>query len=356
MGSMKLAKPERSSAFEIMRLLAMYMIVFEHCLLATSLDFTEPLSLTDNAVWLLEAFTICAVNLFFLLTGYFMNSRSFRVKKWLGIWGKTVFYSAGIYLAAVLLGAEAFEIKGFINYCCPVMMKSYWFMQTFIVLSFLLPYLAVMLDHIAEKQHALLCGMLLIFFCLHQTFIPVAQTLDNSQGYGIVWAVVLCVVGSFLKRHGGKYIQKIPAIIYFAGYIVIAVGIFITNVLIVKFDIAGGITSRGNFYAYNSVSVFLESVCLFCFFVRLSERNFCSRQINWLSGSALAVYLIGSHPLLLTGTWTRIVPMPDVSTDLGAYLLVAVGSSALVVLGCIFVDKLLFSLVENRNAPSGKER
>ena len=341
MNPMKIAKPERSSSFEIMRLLAMYMIVFEHCLLATALNSVEALSLADNVAWLLEAFTICAVNLFFLLTGYFMNNRSFHFRKWLGTWGKTVFYSAGIYLAAVLLGAEAFGIKAFINYCCPVLMKSYWFMQTFIVLSFLLPYLAIMLDHISEKQHALLCGMLLSFFCLHQTFIPVAQTLDNSQGYGIIWAVVLCVVGSFLKRYGSKYIQKVPTMLYLVGYILIAVGIFITNILIVKFDIAGGITSRGNFYAYNSVSVFWESLLLFCFFIRISEKKFHSRVINWLSGSALAVYLIGSHPLLLTGIWTRIVPMPDFSANLGQYLLAATLISIVIVLLCVLVDKMV---------------
>ena len=343
---MKLAKQERSSAFEIMRLLAMYMIVFEHCLLATSLHSAEPLSLADNVAWLLEAFSICAVNLFFLLTGYFLNVGSFRFQKWLGIWGKTVFYSIGIYLIAVLLGAESFGVRTLINYCCPVLMKTYWFMQVFIVLSFLLPYLAIMLNHISEKQHALLCLVLLLCFCLHQTFIPVGQTLDNSQGYGIIWAVVLCTVGSFLKRYGSKYIQKVPSMLCLVGYIVFAVGIFITNVLIVKFDIAQGITSRGNFYTYNSTSVFMESLLLFCFFIRLSERNFHSRIINWLSGSALAVYLIGSHPLLLTGTWTKIVLMPDISTNLGSYLLVAVSGSIIVVLFCILIDKIVNAIMK----------
>ena len=73
-------KEKRNSSFELMRLLAMYMIVFEHCLLATAFDSVEPLSLADNVIWLLEAFTICAVDLFFLLTGYFMKSGNFRLK------------------------------------------------------------------------------------------------------------------------------------------------------------------------------------------------------------------------------------------------------------------------------------
>lgn len=341
----QLKPKERMSSFELMRLLAMYMIVIGHCLLVTALKSQEPLSRADNVAWLINAFATCAVNLFFLLTGYFMNRSSFRLKKWLGIWGKTIFYSVSIYVVAVLFDAEVFGVKTFINYCCPVLLKSYWFMQTFIVLSFLLPYLATMLDYISEKQHALLCAMLLIFFCLHQTFIPVARTLDETGGYGIIWAVVLCVVGSFLKRYGDKYIQKLPMVIYLVGYIVIALGIFVTNLLIVKFDIAQGITSRANFYAYNSVSVLMESVCLFCFFIRLGERKFHNRVINWLSGSAMAVYLIGSHPLLIFETWTKIVPMPDISTSLGSYLVVAVVVSALVVMICILIDKIVNRLI-----------
>lgn len=326
----------RNSAFEGMRLLAMFMIVLEHCLLATTSNCV-PLSAMDNVSWFLESFTICAVNLFFLLTGYFLTSNSSR--KYLGIWGKTIFYSLGIYLLMAALGREGFTVKNLVFYAFPVLMKPYWFMQTYLVLSLLMPYLAILLDHLTERWHLALCGILLLFFSLHQTFIPVAKTLDSTQGYGIIWAAVMCIIGNYLKRYGDKYIQRISPSVYLLGYILIACCLFLSNYLIVKYDIAQGVTSRGNFYAYNSISVFAESLCLFCFFVRLSEKNHHNRVVNWFAASSLAVYLIGSHPLLLTRTWTDILDMSKCASNTAVFFAVAVLASAVVVCVCILIDK-----------------
>lgn len=60
-----------------------------------------------------------------------------------------------------------------------------------------------------EKQHTFLIAVLLVFFSLHQTFIKVARTLDQSQGYGIIWAVVMLIIGNWLKKYGNEYIEKI---------------------------------------------------------------------------------------------------------------------------------------------------
>lgn len=250
-----------------------------------------------------------------------------------------MFYSLGIYLLMAALGRESFTAKNLLLYAFPVLMKPYWFMQTYLVLCLLLPYLAVLLEHLTERRHLALCGILLLFFSLHQTFIPVAKTLDTTQGYGIIWAMVLCVVGNYLKRYGGEYVRRIPSAVYLLGYFLIACGLFLSNYLIVRFDIAQGVTSRGNFYAYNAISVFVESLCLFCFFMRLSEKSPRCPVINWLSTSALAVYLIGSHPLLMTRTWTDILDMSQLASNLPVFFAVAVLASAVVVAACILIDK-----------------
>lgn len=331
----------RNSAFEGMRLLAMFMVVLGHCLLAAASD-CAPLSTMDNIAWFLQALTTCAVNLFFLLTGYFLKSGDAR-RKYPAIWGKTIFYSLGIYLLCVVLGEEAFTVKNLVSYAFPVLMKPYWFMQTYLVLSLLLPYLATLLDNLTERRHLALCGILLVFFCLHQTFIPVTITLDTSLGYGIIWATVMCIVGNFLRRYGGKYVQRIPCAVYLLGYLLIACCIFCSNYLIVRFDIAQivKVVNRRYFYAYNSLTVFAESLCLFCFFIKLSEKARYSPVINWLSASSLAVYLIGSHPLLMYATWSAIFDMSKFASKLAVFFTVAVLASAVVVCVCILIDKAL---------------
>lgn len=93
---------ERNSAFEIMRLLAMFMIILGHCAMATAKDQQPYLGTLDCIGWGIGAFTVCAVNLFFLLTGYFMNSAHYRFGRIVSLWLKTVFYSLVLFISCIV--------------------------------------------------------------------------------------------------------------------------------------------------------------------------------------------------------------------------------------------------------------
>ncbi len=335
----------RNSTFEILRLIAMFMIVFEHGILSVSLKTSEPLSALDNAGWLCEAFTVCAVNLFFLLTGYFASSSGFGIRKVVRVWGKIIFYSLGIYVIAVLVGMTGFSIKTAVGYACPIFTKKYWFMQAYIVLIFLAPYIMTTVEQLSMKKHLELMGILLVFFCFHQTFMKVGSTLDSTQGYGIIWASVLLIVGSFLKKYGEALMKKIPAALFLAGYVLTALCIFASNWVIVRYGIAQGVTSRSNFYAYNSITVFAESVFLFCFFIKISRKGWCSQIVNRISASAVAVYLIGSHPLLLSAIWTNIFKTDRYLGNVAAYLGMTALFSVIVTFACIAVDMIVETIL-----------
>ena len=330
----------RNSAFELLRIIAMFMIVWGHCMLATAQNREPYLGTLDNIGWFVGAFTVCAVNLFFLLTGYFTNSKNFRVNRVIFIWIKTIFYSIGIYLVVSLLNGT-FAWKEFITFCFPIFMKKYWYMQTYIVLALLSPYISYTLEHLDKKKHTVLVAIMLLFFCLHETFIKVSMTLDQTQGYGIIWACTMLIVGNWLKRYGSDYVDKIPTVCWVITYGIVSLLIFLSNYLIVKFDIASGVTSRGNFYAYNSLTVFVQSVCLFCMFIRLSEKMHSSRWINIIGKNTLAVYLISAHPLLLYPIWTRVLYMYKLTVLPMLYILVSVAVTIGIMGMCILIDKVV---------------
>lgn len=242
-------KQERNSTFEILRLILMFMIVLEHSLMVLTLHNYEPLSVIDNISWFIEAFTYCAVIVFFLITGYFAQD-SVKLGRILKIWVKTIIYSLGIDLMAVLLGKEALSIKNLVSYACPVLFKKYWFMQTYVVLAILSPFIVKGLNTLSKKIHMILICILLVFFLVHQTFIKVGMTLDITQGYGIIWAVVLLIVGNYIKKYGDEILNRFKASVFLCGYIVVAVCIFITNCLIVKFNIGQGVGSFTSDFCY----------------------------------------------------------------------------------------------------------
>lgn len=330
---------QRNSAFELMRIVAMYMVVLGHSLMAIALD-SKVFSPLDHAKWLIGAFTVPAVNLFFLLTGYYATSDCGNNKKVIYTWIKVQFYSVGIYL--LFSGVEgSFELKEMIKYAFPVTFGTYWYMQTYIVLSLVLPYLMTGLMRIEKRWYDRLIIILLAFFSLHQTFIPVDHTLDRTQGYGIIWAIVMCVLGKWLNLYGKETILKIHAAWYLLVYVLFSLAIYVSNVVIVHYDIASGVDSRGNFYAYNSITVLLQSVFLFCFFICLSSLDKRNRTVNLISKNTVAVYLISSHPVLLYSLWTEMIQVNNIATNTIGRVLACVFISVLILLVCVVIDRLL---------------
>lgn len=335
---------KRNSSFELMRLLCMFMIILGHCASATAQDTKPYLGTMDNIGWFIKAFTICSVNCFFLLTGYFGKSDNFRLSKVLELWIKTVFYSITIYTIVATLTGQ-FDLKEMVRYFFPVWTKRYWYMQTYLVASLLLPFLTKVLEELDEKKHTFLITVLIIFFSLHQTFSQVTNTLDTAQGYGIIWCFVLCIVGSWLQRYGESIVKKRPSAFWILYYAVISVIIFISNYLIVKLDIAQGVISRGKFYAYNSVTVFLQSLFLFCFFIKLKDKMPYVKEINWLAQNALAGYLISAHPLIIFALWSDTLGMARFWKKPEIYVLTAIVFSTVILLGCVLIDKLVMLLL-----------
>jgi len=333
---------KRSDTFEQMRIIALFMIILGHCVLATGQNTDPLLGSLDNIGWSIKAFTICGVNLFFLLSGYFARSDHFRFGKVAGIWFKTVFYSVAVYILILLTGSSL-SIRDGISFLFPVFTGKYWFMQVYIVLALIAPFIALGLEKLSNRKLNVLVAILIVFFSLHETFVKVAMTLDQTQGYGFIWGCVMFIVGYWLHRNIGV-ICRFKTALYMICYFVISICIFVSNYVIVKYNIAGGVSSRGNFYAYDSITVFIQSVSLFCFFAKLAEENkksFGGGIIGFFSRNTLAGYLISAHPLLLYPLWTKYLKMDHYARNPALYLVFAVVLSIAVLIACIMIDKAL---------------
>lgn len=331
---------KRNSAFELLRIIVMYMVVMCHCMLSTAENMGPVLGAIDNIGWGVSAFTVCCVNVFFLISGYFYHESSNTFSRLIKIWGKTIFYSIVIYCIFSLLQGS-FSWGEAVQYLFPVMGKKYWYIQTYIVLMLLSPYIYTGISGLSDKEHFRLIVILLIFFSFHQTFIKVTKTLDTTQGFGIIWGVCLFIIGNYLRKKSSDIKRRIPGGVFLLGYALISGAIFCSNYFIVKYDIAQGVTSRANFYAYNSMTVFLQSVCLFCFFITLSDKLGNVGIINYFSKNILAAYLISAHPVLLYYLWTDIFNMSQFWNRPGIYISCAFLYVFVVVVVCVFIDKVV---------------
>lgn len=198
--------------FEILRVLAMFLIIVGHF-------FVHGLRGEGNGVMLsydgksvldtvsfgiaqsLWAFSSISVNLYVLISGYFLVQSKAKWGKIPSIWTQTAFYSVCIYLVFVAIGPGGrFSIKGFISSILVVRYgavadRTYWFVAQYIGLLALSPFL-----------NRLVAGMTKVEY---RTLIVILLLLNFSFGYVFYGNVY----------SGGQTLFHFISVYFIAGYI-----------------------------------------------------------------------------------------------------------------------------------------
>ena len=129
-------KPPRQIGFEILRIIAMFLIscihVNEYGGIIEAANF--PLDLK-----FLQAIYVVAVNVFVLISGYFLVSSKISYKKILKLWLQVLFYSLITFLVAAFVFSEVtnkrFGFWGILKSCMPVTFRQFWFFSAYFILN-----------------------------------------------------------------------------------------------------------------------------------------------------------------------------------------------------------------------------
>ncbi|MGL4862403.1 MAG: acyltransferase family protein [Cetobacterium sp.] len=94
---------ERSSNFELLRIFAMVLIVTHHYSIHGNWEFNEVISMSKLYIQFLSIGGKLGVNLFIMITGYFMCDSNYRVQTIKKIAIQTWVYSSFIYYFILLV-------------------------------------------------------------------------------------------------------------------------------------------------------------------------------------------------------------------------------------------------------------
>ena len=132
-------KSKRLANIELLRILAMMMVVMLHYL--GKGELLPPMSLsmdmTGYVAWILESLSVVAVNVYVLISGYFLVESDFKPGKILKIVLQVLFYTVLLTILAFSFGLVGKEELGFYNLIVqlfPFQLEQYWFMTSYLVL------------------------------------------------------------------------------------------------------------------------------------------------------------------------------------------------------------------------------
>ena len=204
----------RQANLELLRCIAMMMVIVLHYLgkggLLVSLE-EAALCPAGLLAWLLESFCIVAVNVYMLISGYFLSVSSFRPSRLIQLWLQVWSYSIAIGLLGALTGVieeTAFDTHFLLTLLFPISMDHYWFLTAYFFLYLLLPFLGTAVRHMTKRQLQIAALLLLFAFSVQKSILPVRLETDGL-GYDCLWYVCVCgrrlyqEIRSWLSRKKG---------------------------------------------------------------------------------------------------------------------------------------------------------
>lgn len=344
----------RNSGLDLLRVLSMLMIVTLHYLAKGGVLWnTTEWTLNWFLIWIIEAFCYTSVNCYVLISAYFLSAseRKFNRKKLLELLVTMWVYSIGISVILAITGKTSFSIKDII--CClfPFVSKSYWFMNVYILLYILHPYLNKLIAQMDQKEYWRLLVVLVSFFSLAQSVIPFTEwTLDETHGYGILWFTTLYFVGGYIRKYQIHSFFGRTISLFVLGGGICCIGRIV--LLYLTSSIGRGEEYVDIWYAYNSIPVFLGSLGLFLFFLNVRTRNWMrGKCVGVFTKGTLGVYLLHEQYKLRQILWKDLLHVDWFYNSWIQLLHIMISVLAVYCIG-IFVDackRKLFGVIKKTN-------
>jgi len=197
---------------EVLRLLAMMMVVSLHYLAKGELleKPAGPLSLQGHLAWILESFSIAAVDVYVLISGYFLVETGFRCKRLASLVLQVMFYTCLLPVILVITGilpVGEITVYNILQCIFPTNMLHYWFVSAYVLMFLFTPVLNAAVHAMKKKQLQAAIIILLIMESVSKTVIPVRLELDNL-GYDAYWFMVVYLIAAYIRLYGIPFLEK----------------------------------------------------------------------------------------------------------------------------------------------------
>lgn len=278
---------DRVYSIDFMRLCLMVMIIIHHILLRGGgvRNLEQGWFVQSDLLYVLaNSFFICAVDVFFIISGYFQIK--FDFSKILKILFSVYVIYDSIYMCNLLnknIGISYMDVK---NLLMPI--TKFWFIYVYIVLSILSIYVNKVLKHLSDHDIACLLGIFFVLYCLYNFCIN-DKVMYVNNGYSLHYAIFLYVLGTFIRRTDFIRLNIKSA------YIILFFSFSFVNSLFVYFCLVlENFSFAWHLFSYNNPLVLAAAISLFQFF-RYVNCSFMSNYVfRKMSRYVLYVYIFHS--------------------------------------------------------------
>ena len=215
---------KRNEGIDLLRVICMFLVVLGHVLVFCSGQYQAnlqvinsgnlPFNLDNSLLVFLECVCYVAVNVYFLLSGFFKIN--FKKERFANLLLQVVFWNTLSILCSLLLirGGVQEAVK-----CLVYPFYKYWFMLVYLTIYLLSPLLNRIIEKVNASALVSCCIVFFFIFCIYSYAIDV---FGVGNGTSVLWGIYCYFVGSVISK---IHTSRSKSIIICLGSLTFFVGI-----------------------------------------------------------------------------------------------------------------------------------
>ncbi len=336
----------RKSNIELLRIAGMLMIVAHHYVINSGImDAYETGSTAANYVFLTlwGMWGKTGINVFILISGYFMCTASLTIRRYCRILFEWILYHFGIYIILLTAGYETVGLNRLFDLFFGIFRyanMSGAFDSSFFIFYLFIPFMNVFIRGVTKAEYKKFIIYLIFVFTILST------VFFNKAVFGeIFWFVAVYFIGAYLRLYPPVWSNSFKA----SGRLLIMSLVF-AYASVIFMIIVGAAIKKGSavyfLYDANKPGAVLVSIMLFAAFKNLNIGY--SKVINLIAKTTFGVLLIHAN----SGAWRQFMwrDLLHVDTFYSLPLYVLVFRSVLITAGvfvaCSLIDMVRITLIE----------
>lgn len=293
----------RNSNIELLRMISMFLIVLHH--FAIHGIFNSHIIITNLTInKMIAEFLIIGgkigVDLFVLITGYFLIESNFKMKKAFQLENQILIYSVGIFIVLIILKYVDFSLSIMIKSIFPVITNSYWFVTAYMIVYMMFPIINKIIKSLDKKSNIRVLVTLICLLFFLPTFFGLKVGISSIGTF-----LTIYYIGALIRI----YSEKIN--LGRMGYRLLLVNLFFGIMSFVLLNTVGIIFGMRRFlnkstHFFNGNSIFMLGIAVGLFLIFLNKKEFSNKYINFIASLSFCVYLIHDNFLMRPILWNNI--------------------------------------------------
>lgn len=289
-------KNERYYGLDILRILCMLGVLGLHVLgRGGILNGANGSFMKESITYFIEILFYPAVNVFAMLTGYlYVQREKIKTKSILNILMTAIFYMVvitGIFYIFNICDIRSFKKMEYIKSIIIPLNEAYWYITSYCLLFFLIPYLNNMIKTLDRQKFQKLLGILLLFFSVI-TILVQEDVFKIDWGYSVLWLIVCYLLGAYIKIYSKKTNNRMKLLCILILNIVLVL-LFRELMVTITPTIFKVKKYENMFMVYNSLYIVINSIILLLLFKDIViENKHLKKVLENLSKTSFSVYII----------------------------------------------------------------